>query len=262
MAGKGHSPAASGADSGDHDPVERGIHERWSRRRLLHLLLVATLVLSVVAVVGTAVETLRTASAFPVWHIVGNLGFLALLALLVLANQKGHTLLASWVFCGALVLNGSEFFPLPELDRTLALYAAPILVAAVLIRPAAAFEVFALSFADYVIAYVRHAATHPFNWVSLLILFGFSVAAWLAARRAAWFEESEEMYRLELDRVVADLDALQDRWAMLITQLESDAPSPSVVGGRQLWGPAAEGVGVHASEAWRLTEVREQHPRD
>jgi hypothetical protein len=256
MAGTGLTPAAKEAHHGVGDPVEDGIRERWSRRRLLQLLLAATLITAIVGTIATVVETLGGGSALPVWHIAADLGFMILLAFLAIANRRGHTMLASWVFCGALVLNGSEFFALPELDRTLTLYAAPIMVAAFLIRPVAALEVLVLSIVDYLIAYFRHAAEYSFNWISLLVLCAFALAAWLAARRAAWFEESAEMYRLELDRVVADFDRVEANMAALRVQFEARQAGAAPHAGTTLTADT-ETAQMQTAGAWRLARSPE-----
>lgn len=254
MAGKGHPPAAPHEDPGARDGVETAVREPWSRARVLHLLLVTTLILCVPATVGTVVEARGAQADLPVTLFVSQALFAGLLVVLVLVNRRGRTLLASWVFCGLLVLNGSEFFALPELDRTLVVYAAPILVAGFLIRPVAAFQVLALSAADYLVAYLRHAGDHPFNWLSLLVLTGLAAASWLAARRAAWFEEGEEMFRVELDRVAADRDELEARVASLRAQLEAlraPASARSNAGRR----PEAEYAGPRVRRSLQLMDA-------
>jgi hypothetical protein len=173
--------------------------------------------------------------------------FVALIVGLVVLNRRGRTLVAAWVLCGTLVVNGSEFFALPELDRTLALYATPIVIAAFLIRPAGAFYIFGLSVADYVVAYARHTGEHPFNWFSLLVLAGVAAATWVAARRTAWLEEGEEMYRRELERAIADLDELEARVAVLRAELEAQRQESP--------GRRAEGVGPETEPVPHATDV-------
>jgi hypothetical protein len=253
MAGKGHLPAAQHHDPGARDGVENAVHEPWSRARVLHLLLVATLVFCVPAVVGTLVESRADPQGVPGGLVASQALFVVLIVGLIVLNRRGRTLLAAWVLCGALVINGSEFFALPDLDRSLALYATPIVVAAFLIRPAGAFYILGLSIVDYVVVYARTAGDHPFNWFSLLILGGVAAAAWAAARRAAWLEEGEEMYRRELERAVAELDALELRVAALRAELEGQQPPAAARPAAQLLpgslaAPAAAGVRLMGAE--------------
>jgi hypothetical protein len=211
---------ASPDESGD--PVEHHIRERWSRRRLLHWLLVATLALSAPTVALSLVAQEESAGAIPGWLLVGNLLFLGVIVLLVYVNSRGYTLLATWVLCGSIVLNGSEFFALAQLDRRLALYAVPVVLAAFLIHPVAAFEMFALSLADYLLAYVRHAGEAPFNWFTIVVLLGVACMAWLVARRTAWFEENEDACRRELEIAVAQREELERQVQTLRAELSAE----------------------------------------
>jgi hypothetical protein len=112
-------------------------------------LLVATLILSIPAALGTLASTQGGPDGAPTGLLATHAVFVLLLLVLLVVNRRGRTTLAAWVFCGALVLNGSEFLALPDLDRALVIYAAPIIVASFLLRPAGAYYIFALSVADY-----------------------------------------------------------------------------------------------------------------
>ncbi len=89
------------------EPVSAAIRKRWSRQRLLHLLLVAGLVLGAPTLVLALVDALDGATAFPTARLAGRLAFLVAVAALIVVNRRGHTLPASWAICGILVLNGS-----------------------------------------------------------------------------------------------------------------------------------------------------------
>jgi hypothetical protein len=212
----GLMPATPGETS-DHLAVS--VSERWSRRRLLHLLLVATLVLSLPTIVASFAERVRSQQGLPASLVAGNLIFFCVVALLVVVNGRGYTLLASWVFCAAIVLNGSESFALAQLDRRLVMYAVPVVLAAFLLRPLAAFDMYVLSFADYLVAYWRHAGDAPFNWFAFVVLLGVACLAWLTARRTAWFEQTEDVYRAELDLAVTEREELERQVEALRAEL-------------------------------------------
>ena len=235
------------------------VRERWSRRRLLHLLLVATLVVSPLTVVLSVAESIGSEGGVEAWRLAADLLFLVLLMALLAANRRGHTMMASWVFCGTLVVNASEFFRLPELDRALVIYAVPIIVAAFLIKPVAAFELLALCVADYLVAYLRHAREVPFNWFSLVVLLGVAWATWLAARRATWFEEADEIHRSELDLAIAEREALEAQVAALRGELDAER-SAGARAGDVVWGPTMRGASTSASDAWRLS--RDKSPAE
>lgn len=154
------------------EPVSAAIRKRWSRQRLLHLLLVAGLVLGAPTLVLALVDSLDGATAFPTARLAGRLAFLVAVAALIVVNRRGHTLPASWAICGILVPNGSWLFPLPELNTVPAMYATPILVRAFLIKPTAAVYLYVLSCADYLVAHLREGQAYPFNWLSLVVLGG------------------------------------------------------------------------------------------
>lgn len=167
-------------------------------------------------------EGAGAAPGFLLGRLAGDVVFLAVVGTLIPLNRRGYTTLACWILCAALVLNGSGFFSLSELDRVLVLSVSPILVAAFLIGPNAAFQFLALGVADYLLACARHGGGVPLNWLSLLTLAGITVAIWLVARRAAWFEEAEEMSRLELDRAVLERDELDLSVQTLHAELDAE----------------------------------------
>jgi transposase len=81
----------------------------------------------------------------------------------------------------------------------------------------------------------------------LLVLAGVAAAAWVAARRTAWLEEGEEMYRRELERAIADLDELEARVAVLRAELEAQRQESP--------GRRAEGVGPETEPVPHATDV-------
>ena len=127
---------------------------------------------------------------------------------------------------------------------------------AFLIKPTASVYLYALSCADYLVAYLREGRAYPFNWLSLVVLGGVAVVAWLAARRSAWFEESEAMYRSELDRVVAELDRVQQR--LVASPDQQEAPLPSASRTPSSWAPGAEVAGSQGTEGVRFVQAPER----
>lgn len=249
-----HDAVTDDAFTDEH--VTAAVRERWSRQRFLHLLLVAGLVLGAPTLALTLVDALDEATAFPTARLAGSLAFLIPVAVLIVVNRRGHTLLASWAICGILVLNGSWLFPLPELNTVLAMYATPILVGAFLIKPPAAVYLYALSCADYLVACLHEGRPYMFNWLSLVVLGGVAVVACLASRRSAWFEESEAMYRSELDRVAAELDLLKQRLAASPGQPE--APFVAASRAPSSWALRVEVAGSQGAEGVSFARVPER----
>jgi hypothetical protein len=124
------------------------------------------------------------------------------LAVIWWINRRGHTSFATWLCLLLLLLATSLFMDGPLLDRLFIVYALPVVSAAFLLRPDAAFLFAALSAGSYIATWLAGGREPGFNYLSLFIIAGLALVSYLVA--AYWREalEVQEEYRRELERDV------------------------------------------------------------
>ena len=180
-----------------------------SKQHLVGLLLLGMLVLGAAGTLIGAVSSPEVHSPFPLGQTAMGILFCGWIVLLLAVNRLGYWKAATWGALACLVLSGSVFLDLGSHDRVFIVTAVPVVMAAFLLRPRAAFELAALSGGCYVMEWIHHGPTPSLNVLSLLALAGVALVAWLTARRVAWLEEAEDMSRRELDRLADERDVLK-----------------------------------------------------
>ncbi len=180
-----------------------------SRQHLVRVILHCVLGLVVLGTLVSALGSPGIEGALPIDETLVGVLFCGVIFILLVVNRLGFWKTATWGLLTCLVLSGSIFFNLASLDRVFIVSAIPALVAAFLLRPAAAFELAALSAGCYTVVWFRHGQTPGFNWLSLMVLAGVALVSWLAARRVAWLEEADDISRRELDRLADERDVLK-----------------------------------------------------
>ena len=178
------------------------------RRKLLNILLVGIAVLMTLLVVVTAIASVTGALGQEYTGIVllrrGSLIGLAGVAIILLANRYVSGSLASSLFLVLLIAVSAlsdEPAQLVE-GRSLFVFAIPILMASVLLRPYASF--IAASLVSILLAGIALNAQLVPNLVAYVGFFAIALVSWLAARSLENALEELHETNLELDQRVDD----------------------------------------------------------
>ena len=157
--------------------------EQKQHRQLLTILLAGLLALVLALTAINVIQLAVTPSSENIFFVVGDVFTALALVGLWSLNRGGYTRWASYILLILLVLGCSTLIPMKSLDRTLIIYAVPIMAASFLIGPGSSF-VFALLFAlGYSLARLADGSLLTYNYISVLTLFMMALLAWLIAAR-------------------------------------------------------------------------------
>jgi PAS domain S-box-containing protein len=148
-----------------------------------------------------------------VFFVVSDVFSLLVLAGLWRWSQSGHTQSAGYVLLILLVVGSSALLPAAILDRTLVIYAIPIMAASFLIGPGSSFVFAMLSALGYSLAWLAGGSASTYNYVSVLSLLIMALLAWLIAARL-------EQDRLERQRAEQAVHESERQMRALVTSLD------------------------------------------
>lgn len=197
-----------GPETADLVAAERGDD---GRRHILHVFILGLFALTVAA----AVLSLLEYSEAPYAGIVdGSLMSVVVLCCLIAIwwiNRRGHTTLATWLCLLLILLATSLFMDASVLDRLFIVYALPVVSAAFLLQPGAAFLFAALSAGAYTLTWLADDRLPAYNYLSLFIIAGLALVSYLVA--AYWRQalEVQEEYRRELERDVRERERAEEQ---------------------------------------------------
>ena len=206
------------------------------RRRLLNILLVGIAALMLLLVLVTAIASMAGALEQEYTGILfrGSLIGLAGVAIIFLVNRRVSGWLASSLFLLLLIfISVFSDEPAQIVDgRSLFVFAIPILMASVLLRPYASF--IAAGLVSVLLAGIALNAQIVPNLVAFVGFFAIAFVSWLAARSLENALEELHETNLELDQRVDE--RTEDLADALDARTCRSQQGPSHLGGNRRWG--------------------------
>ncbi len=194
--------------------------EQRQRGQLLSILLVGLCAFMLALTAINGVQLAVTPSSESVSFVIGDVFSVLVLVGLWRWNRSGHTQSASYMLLALLVIGCSTLLPMNTLDRTLIVYAIPIMAASFLVRPGSSFVFALLSALGYSLAWLADGSASTYNYVSVLSLPLTALLSWLIATRLEKDRIERKQAEEALLRRTLELTALQ------ATVLDITSPHP------------------------------------
>ena len=209
-----------GPETADLVAAQRGDD---GRRGILDVLIIGLFALTLAATIFSLSQSFHQSYAGTAEDSLMTGALLGGLVVAWLINRSGRTTLATWSCLALTLLATSLFMDTVILDRVLIIYALPIVSAAFLLRPRAAFLFAGLSALAYTLTWLGHGREPGFNYLSLFIMVGIALVSYLVA--AYWREalEVQEEYRRELEQDVQKRELAEERLLARERELEDVA---------------------------------------
>ena len=193
------------------------------RRAILDVFIVGLFALAAAAVVLSLSQSFHASYAGAAQDSAMSVVVLGGLVIAWLANRRGRTTLATWLCLLLILLATALFLDGRVLDRLLIVYALPVVSAAFLLKPSAAFIFGGLSALAYTITWLAHDRVPGFNYLSLFVIAGLALVSYLVA--TYWREalEVQEEYRRELEQDVCERERAEEQLLAREHELEEAA---------------------------------------
>ena len=169
------------------------------REQLFNILLTGLLALGLALTVINVIQWAAAPSPKNMFLVVSDVSLLLAFVGLWGMSRSGHTQWACHGLLILLVIACSTLLPIRDLDRTLIIYAAPIVAASFLIGPDRSFVFALLSALGYSLARLADGNSLTYNYVSVASLFMIALLTWVIAARQekdiTERQQAEEKYR-------------------------------------------------------------------
>lgn len=183
-----------------HEDADEG-----RRGNLLNILLLGVFAIDILAIILVSALIIIKIPGFEVLFLTlwSALAFLVGIATIYWINRRGHVLIASSIFIMVLILA----FTVPSIEAlgrgdTLFYFVIPVLISAVLIRPAASFVVAGINSLIFVVT-AYSLSLEPNFYIGALGMFAIALISWISARNLENALRDLRIINIELDERVA-----------------------------------------------------------
>ncbi len=191
------------AIAGEIVRVSAASSDKRRRGQILAVLLVALLPMGLGFVVFDTWGWLIGHASNAAYDVLTDIAFCAAIVGIWLLNRRGRVTLAAIAQLALLSLGLDIFFLYTQPQRIEVLFVEPVVVAAFILRPSAAFILAGVSAASFAVLNVIHGGERLLELQVGLAYFGIAIVAWLVASTLEWTVKALQRTAADLERDIA-----------------------------------------------------------